>query len=291
MQALKFSALLVIAFFIGFGDGAANRHEPDFKPLDSFALLLKGFDATDAQDHDRAIGLYTQVIEFAALPSRNISTAYRARGDAYFRKGFSDKALQDYASALRLNPHNVSAYINRSNVWTVQEKYGEALVDLGKAIKLDPHDGFAFQVRGNVHFYMGYFGKAMTDYRRSLGLEPSDLFSAIWLYLAQARAGKDGRKDLISKSKNMNSEVWPAPVVSLFVGDITPVELMDIAKVQGSSDKSDLVSEAYFYSAEYYLLRGEQRKAAEMFRRIVAEGTSALMEYTAAKIELKRLNH
>jgi hypothetical protein len=38
-------------------------------------------------------------------------------------------------------------------------------------------------------------------------------------------------------------------------------------------------------------LRGEQRKAAEMFRRIVAEGTSALMEYTAAKIELKRLNH
>lgn len=289
MQVLKIFSLVVISLLFGFGDGAANRHEPDFKLLDNFALLLRGFDATDAHEHDRAIGLYSQVIEAAVLPLQNISTAYRARGDAYFKKGYSDYALRDYASALRLNPHNVSAYVNRSNVQTVRGKYEEALADLGKAIKLDPHDAFAFQVRGNVHFYMGRFGKAASDYQRSLGLDPSDLFSTIWLYLAKARAGKEGRQVLIARSRNMNSEVWPAPVISLFAGDITPVELVDIAKFQTDAEKNGIMSEAYFYSAEYYLLRGEFQKAIKMFRWIVEKGAASLMEYTAAKIELNRL--
>lgn len=290
MRPHKFAVLLLLAFFIGLGDGNASHHKPNFKNLDSLALLLKGFDATEANDHKRAIDLYSRVVNAAVLSANHLSSAHRARGDAYFQTGNPELAIQDYTRALQLNPHNAAAYINRGNVHTRQTRFGAALDDLNNAIILAPHDALAFQNRGNIHFFSGRFNKASFDYRRSLGLEPSDQFSAIWLYLARSRAGGNGRSDLVSQSKDWNLVKWPGPVVSLYLDQISASELIEIAHGRTRKEQKEIVSEAYFYGGEYHLLRYDSEAATKMFRQVIQQGVQNLVEYTGAMVELKRLD-
>ena len=209
MRQIGYSVFMLLAFIAMGSSSQASRHDSHSKSLDSLSLLLKGFDAADAHNHDRAIALFSQVIEAGTLSTPHLSTAHRARADAYFQNGQIKTSVADYARALHLNPHNIAAYINRGNLRTRLGKYDLALEDLDNAINLDPHDALAFQNRGNIHFFSDNFSKAITDYRRSLGLEPSDLFSAIWLYLAERRAGIDGRAGLLAHSQGQNM-VFPS---------------------------------------------------------------------------------
>ena len=291
MRHLRFGVLVLLSLLIGLNHGNANHHDPDFKSLDSLALLLKGFDATEVNDHDRALELYARVIHAADLSAEHLSTAHRARGDSYFHQGFLELAIRDYGRALYLNPHNTAAYINRGNLRTRLGKYDLALEDFDNAINLDPHDALAFQNRGNIHFFSDNFSKAITDYRRSLGLEPSDLFSAIWLYLAKRRAGIDSRADLLAHSQGRNLEIWPGPVVSLYLDLISAAQLVQVANRHTGHEKDEMISEAHFYSGEFFLMNHQNELAVNHFRQTVARGPNWLTEFHAAKVVLKKLGH
>ncbi len=181
MRHLGIGVLVLFVILMVVNSSNASRHDPNYKTLDSLALLLKGFDAAKAKEYDRAISLYSRVINIGDLPANLLSTTHRAKGDAFYLIGFVRKAIDNYGRAIKHDPQNIAAYINRGNVRTHQGKFREALGDLNAAITLDPHEPLAFQNRGNLHFYLGQFEMASTDYRRSLELDPSDIFSAFWL--------------------------------------------------------------------------------------------------------------
>ena len=62
---------------------------------------------SDAQDYDRAIGLYNEVLRITP----NSAEAYNSRGYAYYYKGGGD-AIADYTRAIGLRPGYATAFNN-----------------------------------------------------------------------------------------------------------------------------------------------------------------------------------
>jgi len=61
------------------------------------------------------------------------------RGVAHTEKGESDKAIADYAEAIRLNPEYAEAYYNRGLVYGRDKgQFDNAFTDFTEAIRLNP---------------------------------------------------------------------------------------------------------------------------------------------------------
>jgi tetratricopeptide (TPR) repeat protein len=85
--------------------------------------------------YDRAIGDFTQAIRL----DPNNKTAYRERGDAYYRKGDHDRAIADHTQAIRLDPAYDAAYNSRGSAYSGKGDYDRAIADYTQAIRIDPN--------------------------------------------------------------------------------------------------------------------------------------------------------
>tara|TARA_B100001250_G_scaffold407858_1_gene429320 strand:+ start:602 stop:1150 length:549 start_codon:yes stop_codon:yes gene_type:complete len=56
----------------------------------------------------------------------------------YGENGEYQLAINNYSKAIRINPDNASAYLNRGVAYEGLEKYEEAIADYTRAIKIDP---------------------------------------------------------------------------------------------------------------------------------------------------------
>ena len=61
--------------------------------------------SNDKTDPDLRIGACTWLLNFGRLAEKSISGAYDNRGNAYRRKGQTNRAIADYDQAIALNPH------------------------------------------------------------------------------------------------------------------------------------------------------------------------------------------
>ena len=82
-------------------------------------------------------------------------------------------------------------------------------------------------------------------------------------------------------------EIWPGPVISMFLGHLTPGELAEL-KLDGIKGKRRLC-EVGFYLGQYMMLGGRRDKAADYFRDTVNTSVFDLIEHAGARAELKRM--
>ena len=73
--------------------------------------------------------------------------AYINCGAMYFLKGEVDLALADFNAVLEQDAHNITARLNRGQVFLTQKKYKQAVDDFTVVLKLEPHNDF---VRGKI---------------------------------------------------------------------------------------------------------------------------------------------
>ena len=66
------------------------------------------------------------------------------------KNGEFDKAINDYAEALRLEPKESLALIGRGGLWAAKKDYAKAIDDYTEAIRLDPKNEYAFFSRGKT---------------------------------------------------------------------------------------------------------------------------------------------
>jgi tetratricopeptide (TPR) repeat protein len=71
-------------------------------------------------------------------------------GAIYGRKGMHEEAQEEYTIALDLDPTNLSAYVNRAEIFLQHGDIEKALKDLKKAIELDPKGEKPFGVRARA---------------------------------------------------------------------------------------------------------------------------------------------
>jgi lipoprotein NlpI len=120
-------------------------------------------------DTDRAIQDYAQAIKLNA----KFAEAFNNRGVAYDHKGEYDRAVADYDQAVKLKP-SAEIYFNRGNAYLGKSQYASAIDDYNQAIKLRADFGQAFDNRCWARAVVGILKQALADCNEALRLMPTN---------------------------------------------------------------------------------------------------------------------
>ena len=176
---------------------------------DARLYILRGNHYMDKQDYEQAIKDYTKAIKI----NPDDAAAYNNRGLAYVNASkeryanrseyinqvkswankegykqrmkrdkqadqFFKKAIKDYKKAIKIDPVNINAYINRGNAYFAKQSYPQAIADYTRAIKIDPQYSSAYLSRGIAHLHSILNGrkisKVIKDFSKVLDLDGPD---------------------------------------------------------------------------------------------------------------------
>lgn len=94
--------------------------------------------AAAANDDDKTIGLCGPLIDHEKTDKADRLRALIARGASYDRKDMVDRAINDYDTALWLDPAQPDVFNARGELWRKKGNRPKALADFGAAIRLSP---------------------------------------------------------------------------------------------------------------------------------------------------------
>lgn len=261
-------------------------------PLFTFAGAVRASTQKDMQDCqqmqeiDRSISGCSKLTADQSLAASDRAIAYFDRGLAYYAENELDRAIADWSEAIALNPNYAHAYNNRGKAYRAKADYQHSIADYDEAIKLDPQHSVAYKGRGIAYFLSGDIVKAQADFRQAENIAP-DAYTLLWLDLAARRNHQPIAIQQESLRVNMNG--WPAPLLLMFAGQMTP---HDVAVAAQSMDKrltQAHLCDAYFYTGESMLVKNDKDQATELFEHAAATCPKTVDEYSAAAAELKTL--
>jgi protein O-mannosyl-transferase len=138
-----------------------------------------------------------------------IRTAYAGRGLAHMRNGSYESAIDDYSQAIYVKP-DAENHERRAIAYAKLGRIGEAIQDFTSAIAMDPQSATLYYNRGTAYAKRGSFSEAIEDLSKALSLstEPNADY-----YMNRGNALKKlgrldaGERDLIEAKKlRMRSE-------------------------------------------------------------------------------------
>jgi tetratricopeptide (TPR) repeat protein len=226
---------------------------------------------------DRAVADYSQAI---ALEPKSIYALYN-RGKIYFVQGKLDDAIADFDRTIELEPRAAELYRLRGHVYTHESDFDQAVADFNQAIALDPKDAFSYQLRGMIALYAGALSKALADLNMASEVDPKSSYAAIWLDIVNKRSNLPSR--LARAVTLIDMTKWPAPVIRLYLGELSPADVL------AAADDRDTVCEANLFIGELALQQGKNEEAARLFRLAAGDCPQNFVERYAATAELKAL--
>ena len=120
------------------------------------------------------IAACTRLLE-AARPNDNafaLSDAYNERGRANAGLKRMDAALENFATAILLDPDNADANFNRATIYVERKNYPLALKDFDAAVAGNPMDGLAIFDRALVKIRLGDKAGAEEDFKAAAAIDP-----------------------------------------------------------------------------------------------------------------------
>jgi tetratricopeptide (TPR) repeat protein len=252
-------------------------------PKSAMAFNIRAGTYHQKGDNDRAL---TDLNEAIRLDPK-LAVAFNNRGNAYSNKGDNDRAIADYNEAIRLDPKLANVYYNRGRAYSDKGDNDRAIADLNEAIRLDPKYVKAYFKRGRLYLHRGSLAKAQADFKQANELNPRDAYAALWLDLTERRNNVPSH--LAQAAKQLDMTAWPAPVVRLFLGQITPAGLLDAAHNADEETTKRQVCQANFYSGELALPHGTKDEVIRLFRLAAKECPTTFAESEGAYAELKTL--
>jgi lipoprotein NlpI len=110
---------------------------------------------------------------------------------------------------------------------------------------------------------------------------------ALWADIVGQRNKLPSR--LAQTSSGIDMTVWPAPVIKLFLNQMTPAAVLAAADDPDATRKMGQICEANFYSGELSLTKGLKDEATRLFRLAASDCPHGFNEWDAANAELKAL--
>jgi tetratricopeptide (TPR) repeat protein len=114
----------------------------------------------------------TRVIKSGGLEGPALAWAYNNRGLAYEQLRRPERALEDYNTAVLLDPDFAVGFNNRGNVLAMMGDLEGAVADHTRAIEIDPEYSDAYFNRGRDFEELGDPEAAVRDYARALEADP-----------------------------------------------------------------------------------------------------------------------
>src|ERR1019366_3853306 len=75
----------------------------------------------------------------------------------------------------------------------------------------------------------GHLSEAQQDISQYFQMDPKDPYGAMWLYLARAKAGTDGKSELKTNTAALDLSKWPGPGIQLYLDQSTPENVLRAA--------------------------------------------------------------
>lgn len=113
----------------------------------------------------------------AALALAPTAATYSLRGTVHYDKGAWDKAIADYAEAIRRDPANGEAFNNRAWTYYRAGRPAEALADADVAVRLLAKEAYVWDTRAHIHAKLGNREAAVRDFRAALAIDPDNATS------------------------------------------------------------------------------------------------------------------
>ena len=256
--------------------------------------------------------------------------AYQARAEIHIRNRAYPKAIEALSEAIKLAP-SVDLYMRRGTVrdWSyavpegvddfsaalrfvagtrrgdvlrdraesnfIAARYEASISDAKRAILYGTSPADVKGMLGRAQFMSGRYGDAAATLDEAAALAPEDAYPAIWLFLAEQRAGQDGTAKLRARADDFDPQSWEHALISVLTGlvpvdDVTPGDYPgDPAPQLAALSKETQTCELNFYLGEIALMKGDKADAAARFKAAVASGITEYIEYGAAREELTKL--
>jgi lipoprotein NlpI len=234
-------------------------------------------------DYGRAIADYNEAIRL----DPKYSFAYNNLGNAHRANGDYDRAIANYNAAIRLDRKSVAAYYNRASAYYGKGDKDRAITDYSEAIRLDPKSAYAYRERGLAYLYSDRLTNALADVSQASKLDQKDGYNALWADIVGQRNNVPSR--LAQATLKIDMTAWPAPVIRMFLGQMTAADVLAAADDPDATKKKGQVCEANFYSGELALRAGEKDVATRLFRLAASDCPKTFDEWLAANAELEAL--
>jgi tetratricopeptide (TPR) repeat protein len=132
------------------------------------------------------------------------SEFYYNLGNSYFKKKEYDQAIEQYNKALSLKPVDINTFHNLGIIYSWKKEYELALDYYNKILPLIAEDADIYHEMGNVYLKKGEYDIAIDYYNKALKIHPCHL--AVLESLADAQELKKA-DDLLKEKSNINEEV------------------------------------------------------------------------------------
>ena len=112
-------------------------------------------------------------LQHSQLSLRDRMATYVNRGIVYAAMEEYNKAIKDYATAIRMNPDVGEAYVNRGNLYFLGALFDRAVQEYTTALNIGmKKEHVAYYNRGMAYENLKDYSKAEADYRHAISLLP-----------------------------------------------------------------------------------------------------------------------
>ena len=130
------------------------------------------------RQHEEAIQELTQASKLSEqvqnVPPEELTVIYKALGHAFFRRDRVDEAIQAWKKISELDPDDIFARIELSDLFREQELYGQAIAQHEAIIQLKKNDAYRVCLSrreiGNIHEVKGDYQDAVKSFDAALAL-------------------------------------------------------------------------------------------------------------------------
>ncbi|XP_037616866.1 RNA polymerase II-associated protein 3 isoform X2 [Sebastes umbrosus] len=173
---------------------------------------------------------------------RQEAAVQKDRGNAYFKEGKYEAAVECYSRGMEADCMNVLLPANRAMAFLKLEKYKEAEEDCTKAISLDGSYSKALARRATARVALGKLEEAKQDFQEVLKLEPGNKQALNELQKLQIDVASSGLLQTPDGTRRRTVQPVDKPT---HLQSTKPLRRIDIEEVSGKVTVSEVESEFF----------------------------------------------
>ncbi len=294
-RLLKDKELAQALYQRGLGYAELGQYQNAIRDFDQ--ALKFAPEATDARfnrgaAYSKTGKLDQAMADFDALLAQvpNDPNTLYARAWVLSQRGDDAAAIADLDQVLAQAPDDRDALVDRGGLNIRAGRYDAAIQDFSALLKLVPESAAAAYNRGRARYAKGDFKAAAADFSLTLKVRADNPYAALRHYLAEGRAtGQLSSQDAALKkaAEKLEPEVWPRPLLELFLGTGTPEALLAGINEVPEKQRPPVLCEAYYYLGERALIAGDKEAARKFFQAAADTKAATQLELIDARNALK----
>lgn len=147
----------------------ANTKSSDLETPDLMSWICQGNQFYYQGEYSKALNNYESALEID--PSNSL--ALKCKGWTLQTMGRPEDAIESYEKVIDIDPMDYYAWINKGGAFYDQGKYEDAIEYYDNAIELDQSNPYAWNARGAASASLGNHEEALEYYEKALKLDPN----------------------------------------------------------------------------------------------------------------------